>query len=440
MQPDAPLTPLEPWCAAKIGAPGPFLSRAALEAYQLERLNATLRLAQNSPFYRQHLAGAPSALTSLDELPLLPFTTAQHIRDQGLRLLCVSQDAIGRVVTLDSSGTTGSPKRVYFTPADQELTIDFFHHGMSTFTEPGDRVLILLPGELPGSVGDLLATALHRLGAQPIKHGLVRDMDAALAAVRHEGANCVVGAPVQVHALAVYSPGLPIKSVLLSTDYAPSAIVAAIERAWPCTVYNHYGMTEMGLGGGVECCARRGYHLREADLLFEVVEPATGAPVAPGVAGEVVFTTLTRSGMPLLRYRTGDSSRFLVEPCPCGAHLRLMERVRHRLGGVVRIGDGELTQPDLDDALFPIPGLLNFQATLTQRAGGGAPDELLLEANTLEGSATAVTAAMKRVVTEIPAVARALKGGQLSVRVDAQDTGYVFSAAVKRRIRQLSGS
>ncbi len=57
-----------------------------------------------------------------------------------------------------------------------------------------------------------------------------------------------------------------IKSVLLSADYVPAAIVSEIERAWGCPVFNHYGMTEMGLGAAVDCCALRGYHIREADL------------------------------------------------------------------------------------------------------------------------------------------------------------------------------
>ena len=91
----------------------------------------------------------------------------------------------------------------------------------------------------------------------------------------------------------------------------PEAIGRVLEERWGCRVYNHYGTTEMGLGGGVQCSARRGYHFREADLFVEIVEPRSGEPVPEGVTGEIVFTTLTRTGMPLIRYRTGDLSRFL---------------------------------------------------------------------------------------------------------------------------------
>ena len=276
------LTPLEPWIDHKI-------DHTDLEAYQLRKLNETLRLVkEKSRFYRQQPIDLPSDLGHLSDLTRWPFTTADDLRANPLAFVTVSQDEIHRVVTLDdanfplttltTSGTTGQPKRLYFTRDDQELTIDFFRVGMSTFTAPGDRVLILLPGETPGSVGDLLALGLQRLGAVPIKHGPVRDAAATLGVMRREKINVMVGVPTHVLALARHPAKSPLKlkSVLLSTDHVPNAIKHAIEAAFGCTVYNHYGMTEMGLGGGVECEARRGYHLREADLLFEIVDPVTG--------------------------------------------------------------------------------------------------------------------------------------------------------------------
>jgi phenylacetate-CoA ligase len=331
-----PLTPLQPWIARKIGCPPETLTRAAIEAYQLEKLNETLALCRaRSQFYRQKLAGFPERLPSLTELQALPFTTAVDVRERPLALLCVSQSEIARVVTLDQPAAGGPPKRLYFTAADLELTCDFFHIGMSTFTAPGDRVLILLPCDRPGSVGDLLAQGLARLGAEGLRHGLVSDMAQTLAVLHAERPSGIVGVPGQVLALAEASrrqpePPLRLNSVLLSADFAPPATVQAIERAWGCTVYNHYGMTEMGLGGGVECAARQGYHLREADLLFEIVDPVTGALLPDGEMGEIVFTTLTRQGMPLLRYRTGDMSRFLPGECACGTVLRRLEVLQKR--------------------------------------------------------------------------------------------------------------
>ena len=389
------LTPLEPWIAKKTGRAGtgecgpesgerdshdpPRTThdalRPSLASYQFARLKATVELARaRSRYYRERLAKAPE-IETLDDLQRLPFTTAEDVRADPLAFVCVSQDEIARVVTLDSSGTTGTPKRLYFTKADQELTIDFFGVGMSTFTGPGDRVLILLPGETPGSVGDLLAKGLERIGAVPIKHGPVRDPAAARALAVREAATVMVGVPTHLLRLVrTMSPGEPVPpvhSVLLSTDHVPQAIVHAIESAWGCTVYNHYGMTETGLGGGVDCEARRGYHLREADLLYEVIDPATGLPAAPGEPGEVVFTTLTREGMPLIRYRTGDYGHWIETPCPCGTRLRTLSHITTRLSGPVDLGSGLwLTQPDLDEAIFAVDGVLNFATEVARIEAG----------------------------------------------------------------------
>lgn len=367
------ISPLDAWIRAKINpakavaAAGPL--RPALEAWQLARLNETLALARaRSPFYRRLHAGLPETLHSLQELQDFSFTTPEELRHNPLQLVCVSQDEIQRVVTLQSSGTTGEPKRLYFTADDQELTIDFFGVGMSTLTWSGERVLILLPGQTPGSVGDLLRMGLLRQGREPVPFGPVRDPLAALEAIDAHRIDCLVGSPTQVLGLARrWQPGrrMP-RTVLLSTDYVPRSIVKVIEETWGCEVFNHYGATEMGLGGGVECEAHAGYHLREADLYFEIIDPATGRLLPAGEYGEVVVTTLTRRGMPLIRYRMGDRSRYLPGSCACGAALLRMEPVSGRFAGIIPIGESRLYLPDFDEALFPIPGLLNFSLTLGQ--------------------------------------------------------------------------
>jgi phenylacetate-CoA ligase len=360
------ITPLHAWTAGKIGVSPDALTREQIEAYQIERINRTLALIrQKSIFYRRKLAHAPESITCLQDLSAFPLTSAEELSAQPESLVCVSQDAVQRVVTLTTSGTTDAPKRIFFTTEDQELTIDFFRVGMSTFTAPGDRVMILLPYRV-GSVGDLLAKGLLRLGATPICYGLVGDPAAAVDCMRRENANVLVGVPVQVLGMATLGPpGLRLKSNLLTTDHVPQAIVDRVERVWGCRVYNHYGSTEMGLGGGVECAAHAGLHLREADLYFEVVDPASGLPLPEGEMGEVVFTTLNRAGMPLLRYRTGDEGRFAPGTCTCGSPIRRIDPIRTRLAGRIESGAGQVCMADLDEAIFPIEGVLDFQARLT---------------------------------------------------------------------------
>ncbi len=370
------LTPLDPWIKEKTNG-------VDLRAWQLSKLNETLALARGrSPFYKKHFESMPETLSALDDLRQFPFTTAEDIRENPLRFVCVPQGDIQRIVTLQTSGTTGEPKRIYFTADDQQLTIDFFGVGMSALTEPDERVLIFLPGETPGSVGDLLRMGLERKGRKPIPYGMVKDPFHALDVMEKEQADCLVGSPTQILSLARrWNPkNKSPRTILLSTDYVPAAIVNVLENIWGCKVFNHYGTTEMGLGGGVECEAHRGYHLREADMRFEIVHPETGEPVPDGDYGEVVFTTLTRRGMPLVRYRMGDRSRFIVGECPCGTKLQTMEKIRGRFSGFVPVGDEILKFPDFDEALFPIPGLLNFSVTV---AGEGADASLLVETQML---------------------------------------------------------
>jgi phenylacetate-coenzyme A ligase PaaK-like adenylate-forming protein len=426
------ITPLDGWIAAKIGCPDQLLSRARLQVYQLTKLRETLAWARSrSHFYQQHLANAPRNLDNLANLAHFPFTTAQDVRDQSLQFLCVSQDEIQRVVTLDTSGTTGTPKRLYFTREDQELTLDFFRAGMSTFTSPGERVLILLPVERPGSVGDLLATALTRLGAQPIKHGPVNEVATALAVLQRERVDVLVGIPTQVLALARYSNGLHLKSVLLTTDHVPQSLAAAVERAWGCRVYQHYGMTEMGLGGGVECQARTGYHVREADLYIEIIDPASGQPVPEGETGEVVFSTLTRRGMPLIRYRTGDLSRFIPGTCPCGTCLPRLARITQRIGSAIAIGgQWRLTLAELDEALFAVAGVVDFTTVVSREA---IRDCLRVEVMVMEGGTVGAIAAA---LESIPALRAARGAGQLDIVVDVRDAPSTLPRPAKRTIGQ----
>ena len=432
-------TPLDRWIRSRIGLEAEAVfTREVLRAHQLRRLCECLAyVSRCSPFYRQQLSRCAAASTvDFDGLALLPFTTTEDLVRDPLEFLCVSQADVARVVTIRSSGTTGQPKRVYFEPEDLERTIDFFHHGMSTLVQPGHRVLILMPGGLPGSVGDLLVQGLARMGAEGIVHGPVQDPEDAIEAILTHRAHCLVGIPVQVLSLVRHPrskripPGL-IRSVLLSTDYVPEPIVADIQRTWGCSVYQHYGMTEMGYGGGIECDAHHGYHLREADLLVEIVDPATGRVLPDGVSGEVVVTTLTHRTMPLIRYRTGDLARILPEYCPCGSVLRRLDNVQGRLAGGVALGaPGRLSMAALDEAVFAVPQVLNFQAEVV-RANGSS--RLRLTVHCDPGRFPETLAEVRAALARVPVIREAVTTGILDIDpIRLSPENWISTGAAKR--------
>ena len=380
------------------------LTRAAIEQYQEKRLLQLVDYCRDhSPWYRQKLATAGSdTIKSLKDLSSLPLTNEEELRHHGLSMLCVSQDAVARIVTLPSSGTTGVPKRVFFTEDDLERTLDFFHQGIQALVDSGQKVAILLPGTTPDSTGHLLAQALERMAVTSHILGLIDEPEKAARQIAEIQPHVLVGFPVQILAIAQtaerYSIPLgPIRSVLLCSDYIPASLSARLSELLHCQIFSHYGTVETGLGGGVDCEAHCGCHLRETDLLFEIIDPKTAMPLPVGDWGEIVFTTLTRTGMPLIRYRTGDYSRLLAGPCPCGSHIRRLDKVLGRIHQFRTLaGNEQLTMASLDEILFTIPGLLDFQATLTSE---GQQDTLQLCLVTIPGSEAEVLHLTAEVMT-----------------------------------------
>lgn len=435
------MTPLENWITGKLCLPdGGMVTRDLIASYQIEKLQQVVSYArQKSPFYRDLLSRVgEKGVMNPETFRTLPFTTAADVREQGMRMLCTSQDEIERVVTLQTSGTTGAAKRLFFTAEDLELTVDFFRHGMMTMVEPGDTVIVFLPGELPGSVGDLLSRALGSVGVKAVVHGPVRERAAARSEILRHEAPCLVGIPTQILALArgEGASAIPagwVKSVLLSTDYVPTAIKVELERLWGCRVFAHYGLTETGLGGGVECEARDGYHLREADLYTEIIDPDDGLLLPDGETGEVVFTTLTRAGMPLLRYRTGDLARIIADPCPCGTVLKRLSRVKGRVETMLKVGGTTLCMADLDEIFFPVAGLLNFTAEVAEHAG---QEQIHLSLQVCEGEGELVAGAVTAALRNSGLLAPLFRTGALVIgSINFNTAGWFTTGTGKRYIK-----
>jgi phenylacetate-CoA ligase len=276
------------------------------------------------------------------------------------------------------------------------------------------------------------------MGAEGIVHGLVQDPDRAIEEIMTKQIDCLVGIPIQVLSLARHKdaaripPGL-IKSVLLSSDYVPQAIVDELIKAWQCSVFEHYGMTEMGFGGGVHCSAHEGYHLREADFLFEIIDQGTGRPAPDGEMGEVVFTTLTRKAMPLIRYRTGDLARFIPEPCPCGTILKRLDKIQGRLrGSVVLDGGHRISISDLDEIVFTVPGIMDYQAEVYGKEGMA---HLRLKVHAEAGRPRDAASSVSSVLRKTRLLEKALAEGLLVL--DPITPGVLGTGAAKRKILDL---
>lgn len=385
-----------------------------LRGWQLVRLREIVTHAQeNSPFYAQHLEGVDvAAIVSLEDFSWLPFITPDHVRHAPDQLLCVSQDEIARVVTLTSSGTTGQPKRIFHMAEDLEATVDYFGWGMSNLVGTGQTALVLMPGDRPGGVGQLLVDALDRTGARAVLHGVMEDADVALDQCIAEDVQCLVGPAAHVNMLACAweKRGLSadrIRSVLLCWDVTPAAVVRNAERIFGCRVYRHWGMIETGLGGAVDCAMGSGMHLRETDVFMEIVNPETGVVLPDGEFGEMVVTTPLRRGMPIIRYRTGDMGRIIPGQCRCGSPARRLDPLVYRMNDGVDIGAGRLTLRDMNEVLYGVVGLADFSAGIE----GGT---LHVQAC---GYGDALSERIHSALESIPAVGRACATGEIDLNI-----------------------
>ena len=335
------------------------LNRAVIEQEQMKRLNELLTWCKNNSMY---YAGYPDSLSALDEICTLPFLTPQMLAENHQELVCVSQSEISRIVTMQTSGTSGLQKRLYFSEHDQQLTVDFFAYGLSELNVPGDRCMILMPGNRPGGMSYLIGKALEKLDAVPVPCGHDKSFAEMAELLQTQQVTTLVGSPVQILSLGRYLQHFQlshnIKAVLVSSDYLPETVRCAIRETLQCDVYDHYGITEAGLGFSIECECHQGLHIRENDLLVEIIHPETGLPVPDGEWGEMVFTTLTRRAMPLIRYRTGDRARILPEPCTCGSVVKRMDKISGRMQQL----DADYCMPVLDELLFQIPEIIDYQA------------------------------------------------------------------------------
>jgi phenylacetate-CoA ligase len=399
------------------------ITRSDLEDFQLFQLQNTLHYVYDkSLFYREMFSKKgiePGEVRSLADLAKLPLTTPEELAEKPLRFLCVHLGEVTRVITFTSSGTTGPQKRIFFSEKDVEVITDFMGAGMNVVATSDDIVQIMLPrGPVLGQA-DLVARGVKKMGATPVITGTEPTPEEQIQTIERHSSTVLFCETLRFNRITVEAKNnhdltkLGVKALFLTSNYLSDSMRANLQSAWNCEVFTHYGLTEMGLGVAVECPTHNGYHFNEADLLAEVIDPETGEVLPDGEEGELVFTTLAREAMPLIRYRTHDISRLSVRPCECGTTtLKKLDRTTRRLESAVRIGEGDEIYPAMfDEALYTIPDIVGYEVSI---GNDGGKDSLAFQVEIARQGA-AVEELVREVILKVPPVQKNIKTGKMTM-------------------------
>jgi len=335
------------------------LPRDELQALQLERLRATFRV----------------EVASLDEIVSLPFATKSALREAyPFGLLRVPVESLARLHA--SSGTHGKPTVVGYTSADLEAWTELMARSM---VMAGVRPGMLIHnantyGLFTGGHG--FHQGAERIGCPvlPVSGGFT----ARQALLLHDlGAQVLVATPsyALVIAQAVQDAGmdateLKLELGLFGGEAWTDGLREQIERSLPgLRAVNFYGLSEMcGPGVASECLeARDGLHVNEDHFLVEVIDPDSGERVEDGTDGELVFTTLTKEALPLLRYRTGDIASLTRERCVCGRTFARMSAIRGRRDDMLIIRGVNLYPSQIEHVLLAQPGVAPHYQLVVER-------------------------------------------------------------------------
>ncbi len=311
------------------------LPRPALEALQLKRLKSTLaRVYANVPFYRASFDKAgltPDDVTSLEDLQKLPFTYKQDMRDSyPYGLFAVPLEDIVRIHA--SSGTTGKPTVVGYTQKDIDTWADLMARTLVTAgAHKGDIIHNAYGyGLFTGGLGAHYGA--ERLGASviPISGGNTKRQ---IMIMQDFGSTVLTCTPSYALFLAEAAAEegidicrLNLRVGIFGAEPWSESMRGEIEEKLNLTALDIYGLSEiMGPGVAQECFeGKNGLHIWEDHFIAEIIDPASGECLPAGQKGELVITTITKQGIPLVRYRTRDITSITYEPCICGrTHARL---------------------------------------------------------------------------------------------------------------------
>jgi len=328
----------------------------------------------NSPFYHRlfdEIGLKPSDIRTLEDFSKIPLTEHHHLSRDSYQFLAVPKSRIFEIVT--TSGTTGPAKRVFLTKQDVERRTLLGAVGFSLLgVHRGDVAQVMWRPFGAGSTTFQLTLTLRRLGLLALPMGTIPTPEEQIRSIQENGVTILTGSPSFIHMLTVEGrryaelDKLGVRKIFLSGEPWPESLREKLREAWNCPfVQDSYTMTEIG-HVATECSMFNGLHLNEACVYTEVIDPKTGETMEGEEEGELVHTPLNQEGTPLLRYRSGDISRFILEPCECGRPMRRIARIKGRSDEMVKLGTSWSVFPSIMDFLmFEIPGIVDYQLVVT---------------------------------------------------------------------------
>jgi phenylacetate-CoA ligase len=354
------------------------MPRQALESLQLSRLRTQLaRVYVNVPLYRRKFDEAgfrPEQLETLADLSRVPFTVKDDLRSAyPFGMFAVPLRDIVRVHS--SSGTTGQVSVVGYTRGDIERWSDLMARTLVSAGASADDVVQVTYGYglFTGGLGAHYGS--ERLGAMtiPVSGGntarqvqILKDFGVTVLACTPSYALLIAET---AESMGIDVRSLPLRVGVFGAEPWSDAMRSQIEERMGIRAIDIYGLSEvMGPGIAAECTEQHGLHVFEDHFIIEIIDPETLAPVPDGQTGEVVFTTLTKEGIPVIRYRTRDISRIITGTCGCGRTFRRMERVTGRTDDMLIIRGVNVYPSQIEQVLMGIPGVApHYQVVLTKR-------------------------------------------------------------------------
>lgn len=352
------------------------MTRAQIEALQLERLQATVQHCMNSPFYRKRFEEAglkPEDIKTLDDIRRIPFTTKQDLRDTyPFGMASVPLRECTRLHS--SSGTTGTPTVILHTQKDlEEWAAQVARNLWMVGLRPDDVFQNSSGyGMFTGGLG--FQYGAERLGMLTIPAAAGNSIR-QIKFITDFGTTALHAVPSYVTRLyeVMQSMGVDprrdtkLKVLAIGAEPHSEEQRRRIEEMMGVKAYNSFGMSEMcGPGVGFECQEQSGLHFWEDYYIVEIVDPETLEPVPDGEVGELVLTSLCREAMPLLRYRTRDLTRVLGRTCPCGRNHVRIDRMRGRSDDMMVLRGVNIFPIQIEKILMTFPELAsNYLITLT---------------------------------------------------------------------------